>query len=284
MRAASVKMASGAVAMVLILAACGGNGGGAPTGPVPPPEPADAQAPEDPRSDAERQADQEAAEAAVLTIDDFDAFEEPWEAIPSEDGEDDGEEGAGDDNVLDQVATCLGVRSGLFGDDNPEAGSAFQAPDGPRQPFVTVQVTLAASGETMARAMDVLHRDQAPTCFGTVVEDNFIADDEEAPSDVRIGETLGGRLEAANLGDDVAAFRATTPTTPVDSEGQPLLDNTIDVLADLTVLQAGRVGIAMLIQSRLEGLPSDQVEQLMQAVLDRLPNDVVVGAELATEE
>ena len=266
-------------------------------GPAPPPEPGGADAEPDPRSEAERQADQAAAKAAVLTIDDFDgfkAFAEPWQALGSGDdqaqGDDETADAADEDDpggdILAEVAACLGVQGGLFGDDDPQATSpTFQAPDSVIVPFVGTQVTYTAADENVVRGLDILRRDQAPRCLETVIEESLVAPGEEVPSDVEFGETTAEELTLTDLGDESVAFQVVTPVSPVQSTGPALDEFGVDLFAELRVVRVGRVAITMFLQSQVAEFPSEEAERLTRLVVDRISAEATAGddAELATE-
>ena len=103
---------------------------------------ADTGSADDPRSEAERQADEDDAAAMLLTIDDFPSG---WEEGPPDDDDDES-----DEDIQADLAECLGIDPDEINPDNPHATSpTFESSDDER---VGVRVAFTPSAEFLRRA------------------------------------------------------------------------------------------------------------------------------------
>jgi hypothetical protein len=208
----------------------------------------------DERTDAEREADQQAAEAMLLTLGDFPAG---WEAGPVEEDE-------GNEDLRGDLANCLGVDEDVLDSDNPQATSPTFASSNDEE--VSVEVGFTPSSDEASRVLEVMHDDAMPGCYAetlrALVTRNLLTA-EDLPDDVEVGEPTFNPLSFTDLGDDSVAFRTTLPV----AVGQL----NVDVYVDVVVVRIGRIGITATFQSQLSPFDSDQAAELVQIVVDRAP-------------
>lgn len=205
-----------AVAVAVLLAACGSDSGGS-GGPV------DL---EDTRTEAQLTADRTAAQQALPVLDDFPPG---WTAEPRE-GED------VDAPDLDaELADCLGVDEALLGDSKVEAQSdTFNADDAEVEAEVSVLPTKAYADEVV----EVLNQPQARGCFEDVFAEviEFSLQNpsagEELPEGVTFGDVRLDDLDFPAVGEDSRAFRVSMPIR-ID-----LLS--VDLYFDLVFVRVGR--------------------------------------------
>jgi hypothetical protein len=247
-----------AALIALTAAACGGDddddGSGSGTT-----EPAGGQgAEDDPRTESERQADEDAAEAMLLTLDDFPAG---WQEGETDEDEEEEEF----EELQADLADCLGVDPDELNPDNPTATSpSFTSPDDEE---VSVEVNFTASTEAANRGFELLNDDATPGCYGealqAVIEET--AAQEGLPEGVEFGDTTFNRLSFDRLGDDSLAFRI---TLPVSAEGVD-----VDLFFDVVFARVGRIAIEGSFQSVFAPFDEEQAAELMRTVIDRAPTE-----------
>lgn len=247
------------MAVVIALAgACGGDDDGDSTSGSP--EPTSGQsADDDPRTESERQADQDAAEAMLLTLDDFPSG---WQEEPADDEEASEEE---DEAIQADLAECLGIDPEDFDPDNPSATSpTFTSPD---EKEVSVDVAFAPSAEAAAVAFETLSDDATPGCYGDALQSwlEGAAFEEGLPEGVEVGDVTASPLSFAALGDESSAFRV---TLPVSAEGV-----TVDLYLDIVFARVGRIGIEGTFDSQFSPFAEADAAALMQTVIDRVPTE-----------
>jgi hypothetical protein len=209
----------------------------------------------DEQSDAERREDEEAAEAALLVLDDFPAG---WEAEPAEEDDD-----AEDADIRAALDDCLGVDESEPDTDNPSASSpTFTSPDDEE---VTAEVTLTPSAGDARRTIERLESDAAPGCYadaiGAVIERN-LQDSGGMQDDVELGEPTVERIPFERLGDGTVAFRS---TLPVSVQGTDL-----ELFFDTVFVRVGSVGIETSFSSEITPFDSGESERLTRIVVDRV--------------
>ena len=204
------------------------------------------------QSDAERREDEDAAEAALLVLDDFPAG---WEAEPAENDE------ADDDDIRSGLEDCLGTDESEPDTDGPSVSSpTFTSPN---EEEVTAEVTLTPSAGDASRTIERLESDAAPGCyaeaFRAVIERNLQARHAGGCRD----RGADGREDLVrNLGDGSLAFRA---TLPVSVEGTD-----VAVFLDIVLVRVGRAGIETSFSSELTPFDTDESERLTGIVVDRV--------------
>lgn len=215
---------------------------------------------DDPRTSAERTADQEAAKAIVLTLDDLEAG---WESTPPD------EETDNDKEMKADLADCLGIDPDVMDPDNPSADS----PDftSPNDEEVSASVSYTPSIEAAEQAVELLRDEDLPSCFAqalkTAIMDNLLnpPEGEAPPDDLEVGEPTFNPISFGDLGDETVAYRA---TIPLSSSG---ID--VDVYFDIVAVRVGRVGIEATFQSTFSPFSTDEAERLVEVMIDRVPAD-----------
>jgi hypothetical protein len=200
--------------------------------------------------------DEAAAEAALLTIDDF---PDGWQAAPSENDE------AAQDEFNAALAACLDVDPAILDRDNPSAESDdFTSPEGQT---VNSEVALTPSAEQAIEVIEILEDERTPECYGDglsrVLEENLA---EIGQGDLEMGDPAFERVDIPSLGDDAVGFQVTIPLAAAGQE--------IELVLDLWAVRVGRAGITMTFQSPAGPFPAEEAERLTRLVIDRLPIDV----------
>jgi hypothetical protein len=204
--------------------------------------------PDDPRSESELRADEEAAEAMLPTLADLPPG---WEesATPEEDVE--------DEELNAEFAACLGVDLSELDPINPDATRDFTSADDEE---IRVGVAFTPSPAVAHRAFEILNDDAVPRCFGEAVRATSA---EGLPEGVEVGDATFNRLSFAPLGDESLAFRL---TLPMSAEGFD-----VDLFFDWVFVRVGRIGIEGLFESSFAPFEEDSAAELMQSVIDRAP-------------
>jgi hypothetical protein len=217
---------------------------------------AQGDAPDDQRSDAQRQTDQAAAEAMVLTLDDVPAG---YQADPPDEDDD-------DDAALDaQMAQCLDVDPAVIDPDNPKAESPdFSTPDGDQ---ISSEVSIAPSVEAAEKAIDLLRSDAMPGCYAAALQALAAQATADDPSnDAELGEPTVAPISFPDLGDDAEAFRV---TVPIETQGR-----SVELYVDAVEVRVGRVGIGTTFTSAFSPYDTDEAVRMTQIVVDRVPADI----------
>lgn len=246
MRVGRTRRLGGLLAVLVLAAGCGGDddgGDAAGSGPG-----------DDPRTEAERQADVDTAGTILLTLGDFPAG---WEEEPAESDED-------DQALQDDMAECLDVDPALLADDDPQAKSpSFVAPS---EEEVSAEVTLTASAEDTTRTLDLMKDDATPGCYADAVKAAMAQSTLEggqATAGVEFGEPTFNPVSFPGMGDDSVAMRL---TVPLSAQGVD-----VDVHVDVVMVRVGRVGISGTFLSTFSPFDSTEAARLMQLMVDRVP-------------
>lgn len=212
---------------------------------------------DDPRTSAERTADQEAAKAIVLTLDDLEAG---WESTPPD------EETDNDEEIKADLADCLGIDPDVMDPDNPSADS----PDfTSANEEVSASVSYTPSIEAAEQAVELLRDEDLPSCFAqalkTAITDALLnpPEGEAPPDDLEVGEPTFNPISFGDLGDETVAYRATIPLSASGID--------VDVYFDIVAVRVGRVGIEAQFQSTFSPFSTDEAERLVGIMIDRIP-------------
>jgi hypothetical protein len=196
-------------------------------------------------------ADEEAAQAAILTADDVpEDFSEV--AVPDPDTQEDPE-------MLEELAECLDEDPEQFGDDNPGAESAFSSPDGQE---VSSEVRYLPSADEAETRMEIFQNEDTPQCFQQVIDgliENMIG---AAGEDVGVDDISVERLDVPEMGDESDGLEV---SFTLSGQGQELT-----FYLDLILVRVDRAGVSMAFQGLGEPFPSDLAEELTQTVVDRV--------------
>jgi hypothetical protein len=229
----------------LLLASCGGDDGG------------DGDAVDDPRTAAELVADQAAADAAQMVLDDFPTG---WEAEPRDDDDEDDEEEQA------KLAECLGIDAALLDAAATHSKSdTFTSDDLEVEVNISVQPTLDLATE----AMGALSTPETLECYRTSLQqvfDDLMSEPEgEQGRPDAVGAITVESLAVGELGDQSFAFRVTVPIT--------LDDQTADIYFDIVGVRSGRATASINFQSVVLPFDEDLQRELAQTLADRLPSD-----------
>jgi hypothetical protein len=251
-RAAACLAATG-----LLAAGCSDDGGDTATSSTATTSDSETTANEDDgRTQAELDADEEAARSALLVLDDFPPGWEAAEPDPDNDN----------DDVQEGLADCLDVDVEMFANDNnPSAESpAFTSPNDDE---VSSEVTYTASIENATRTVAILKDPDTPGCYAQALKAYLLraAVEGDLPDEVEYGDPTFNPLSFPTLGDESVAFRM---TFPVSARG---LD--VDVYIDLAFVRVGRVGVTTTFQSQFSPFDTDEAARLTETVVDRISKD-----------
>jgi hypothetical protein len=206
---------------VALMAACGSDGdSGSSDEDRDPPEESSGNEEEERDLDA----DQELADAAVLTIDDVPAG---FEAEPEDDDDDDSA-----DEVFDHsFAECVGITVAELNDDDdePQASTTFA---NEAQEEVSSEVTVYATEEEVTEDLEMVKDPASQDCFAEAMNEGFATD-----TDVEIGEITVEDLVLEDLGEDAVGLGLAIPFAVEGGERVLYLD--------LVLIQQGRAGISM---------------------------------------
>jgi hypothetical protein len=202
-----------------------------------------------PTSSIDVDADQAAAEAALLVLADFPSG---WSEIPESDTE-------AQQNVQAQIAECAGAeepRAVDFGGASVETGT-FTSPS---DESVEHTVGVAGSASEAEERMAGLAAPDFATCVHGVYENYF--EDQPLPEDATVGELTVARLNVSPVGDETIAYRV---TVPVD-----LGSSTVEVYADVVAVRSGRAVAGLAFGSELAPFPTEDVERYVALAAERL--------------
>jgi len=245
-----------ATALALVAAGCAsesdGDGDGAAPGDGG--DDTDLEVLDDPRSDAERESDEAAADEAVLTLDDMPAG---WTEGPAVDDE--------NDTLRGQLADCIGIDRDVLDPDNPEARSPELTSPGGEQ--VRAEVAYSASPDHAGQAFAILARDETPGCYAEALSTAMadVAETGQLEEGVEVGEVSFERLSFPDMGDESTAFRVTIPLSVPGFE--------VELLADIAAVRVGRVVASGTFLSELQPFDTDEAADLMATMVDRIPAD-----------
>lgn len=206
---------------------------------------------DDPRSDAERDADEAAAAEIVLTLDDMPAGFTEGEPQDADE----------DESMLDPLAECLGVDRGLLDPDNPEAKSPeFDSVGGSQ---VSVEVSFRASPEHAGQAFDLVAMEATPGCYAETLTSAITGQTAPDGSRVEVGEVTFEPLSFPDLGDQSTAFRV---SVPLSAQGQE-----VEVFADVAAVRVGRVVVSGTFLAERRPFDTDVAAGLVETMVDRVP-------------
>jgi hypothetical protein len=208
-------------------------------------------APEDtagaPEEERDLAADQELADASVLTDDDVPTgFEEE----PPDDDE--------DDEDLDQAfADCLGISLDELndGDDEPQASSTFATAT---EEEVSSEVIVFATEEEVQEDLELWKDPATQDCFVGAMN-------EMAAGTEGIGEITMDLLDVYDLGEDAFGFGIAIPAT------QDGVERVLHL--DVMLIRQGRTAITMGFSAFDEPFPPEVGYELAFIVADRVPVD-----------
>lgn len=198
------------------------------------------------------EADMAAAEAALLTLSDFPAG---WSETPSD-------EDSGDDELDRQVGECFGSDGdGLFdGDAQAETGD-FVSPNGGE---VSQTVGISPTVEEAMAVVAAARGEGVTACLTEVYNGRFVELlQEEAGSEVEVGEVSVGALNVSPVGDEVGALRV---TIPLSANGF-----TVDLVADQVLTRVGRSLSGLQFVSESGPAPIETIDEYNAVAAAKLP-------------
>jgi hypothetical protein len=203
--------------------------------------------------------DQPAAEAALLTIDDFPAG---WTEVP------DDERTALAIESQRRIAACAGGE----GDRLLDLGGALAESGnftGPDNQVVEESVAIV----DVAVAEDMFARFTAPDvgdCFANAMQQTLDAmitspsdPAESFPADTALGKVTAEPIEVPAAGDESAGYRITVPLT---TQGV-----NYDIILDAVIIRHGGALAGVSFQSALEPFPTDDIDNYVELAAERLP-------------
>jgi predicted small lipoprotein YifL len=229
------------VPFLVVVAACGGDDGGLSL-----PTVTDAPA-EDPRTQTELSADQDAAKSAVLVLSDFPTGE-GWEARDHEDNS--------DLELQEKLAACIGVPVEYF------SGTTAH---GQSEDFVQGDDEVSSESDVLPTVEDakayvgIIARPEARACY----EDLYGSFLQDAVEDgVNVDDINVGSLAVATHGDETAGMRITVALSRGDQDAE--------LFVDYYVVRDGRSVAALLAQTTYSPLSDLLADALLVALADRL--------------
>lgn len=198
---------------------------------------------------AAEQADRAAADAALLTIDDFPTG---WTEQPVDEP---------DSDVLvdDELVRCFGVDIAELLLDAPQALSPTFT--GPADEEVGASVTIAPTADVAVRAIEPFQRPEAPRCFDEAFEAQM-GGDSGRPEGVEVGAPTFERVPLETVGDESVVMVGTLSVT---YQGVAFSLHGAAAFA-----RVGRGLIALTAYSSEAAIDTEWVQQLTQIVVDRL--------------
>jgi hypothetical protein len=213
----------------------------------------------EPPSTADEEADQAAAESALLVLADFPTG---WSEVPR------AELTEAQEEANRRSAECFGVdapRLVDFGGAFAETGE-FTSPS---DESVSEAVGLAPTPADAEERLESLRDPDAVRCFRDVTRDaieNLIENppspEQALPEGTTIRDVTVDPLDVSPAGEDIVALRATVSLS-VDS-------STVDVYADLVAVRSGRAVASMEFESEVEPFPIEDTERYIELAAERL--------------
>lgn len=206
------------------------------------------------------EADEAAAQAALLTASDMPG----WSELENEDDAEDGSgSGSGQEGeagtFFDQLADCAGVAP------PPVAHATARNPGfrSPRGEVVFSNVGFTAGPDEAAALLDFFRHEAMPDCYVRIYREGMIEGRDARGLAGEIGTPRFKETRFDALGDDVVGFRITTPTGPPEPRPEQIVD--------WVFVQVGRVNVTMAFIGAGEPFDAPEMVRLTQIVVDRLP-------------
>lgn len=221
-------------------------------------------------------ADQAAASAALLVLADFPVG---WSEVPSEDDS----EGGGS-----EINECLGLPGDFMDLSGPTAETGdFTDPDG--DVTVSQSVGIATTVDEAVAATSVLARPDLPACLQSTFRESFdeMVTNPPTPADslppgASIGEVTVARLNVRAAGEQIDAFRLTTPIT-VDG-------STLSFYSDVVYVRSGRAVTAIQFASSFTPWATEDIDIWVELAASRLspassppPDEMATTTQASTE-
>jgi hypothetical protein len=199
-------------------------------------------------------ADQLAAEAALLTLQDFPAG---WSEVPAED----------DDETTDalqrRVAACAGSSGDTLFDFPAKAQTGdFTNPDDDSS--VAQTVAIAPSEDEAAAVVAGLTGSDTPTCLDDIYTEFFEAE-ADLPEGTSLSNLSVAPLNVTSVGDEVGALRV---TATLDVSGLE-----IDVVTDQVVVRVGRSLAGLTFYSQQSPTSIDRIDEYLGLAAGRLSGE-----------
>jgi hypothetical protein len=197
--------------------------------------------------------DQEAADAAMLVLDDFVSG---WTETPAT-PEDETQQA----ERQQLMAACLGIDAAeIYRPDDVKADSPTFVSTVDEQ--VSSSLTVATSVDDAAFRFATLTSDEAFACIAGSIQQLLAEGDAFAGADVELGEVTVERMSVVPLADESTAARKTMPLVV---EGSPL-----EIYFDTLLVRAGRALISVEAQAPLQPFPVGDLELLGNLVVERV--------------
>jgi hypothetical protein len=205
-----------------------------------------------PTTAVDAEADQQAAEKALLVLADFPSG---WSETPQS------ENSSADHEVKRKVAACAGgggesvidvdgalARSGTFA--NPSDDQVAEA-------AVSVATSVDVAESRVAAFADA----KFASCARDVYQEWAL--DAVSSNDTQVGEITVAPLNVSSVGDETVAYRV---TVPVESDGTSLGE----VYTDVILVRVGRLLAGLFFQTELRPFPVEDTEQYVALAAERL--------------
>jgi hypothetical protein len=239
------------VALCIALASCGDDNDGRSSASVGSTA-TDSTVSSSPTTAVDAEADQQAAEQALLVLADFPSG---WSESPQS------ENSNSDDEVKRKIAACAGAdgesvidvdgalaRTGTF--TNPSDHQVAEA-------AVSVATSVDVAESRVAAFADA----KFASCARDVYQE--WARDAVSSNDTEVGEITVAPLNVSSAGDETVAYRV---TVPVESDGTHLGE----VYTDVILIRAGRGLAGLFFQSELHPFPVEDTENYIALAAERL--------------
>ena len=203
------------------------------------------------------EADQAAADAALLTLSDFPAG---WSEAPADDEDEDTTE------LDERFAECFGIEADSEGIIDTEAeASTGDFTDPNEDTTISHGVNVAATEEELTAAFGTFASDDLPACLTDAYNDALLGSlGDEVPDDVEIGDVTVARLNITPTGDQTSALRI---NVPISSSGFG-----IDAYFDVVFTRVGRSGSALFFESFFSPAPIELIDEYNALAASRLPS------------
>ena len=215
--------------------------------------------PGSPTSSLDTEADQAAAEAALLVLTDFPAG---WSEVPQA-------ELTKDEEVAQRrSAACFGIDDSSVAD---FGGAVAETGDfaSPTDEIVSQRVGLAPSVIEAEERMAGLSGSEVPACYEDVVQDlveerieNPPSPADAFPDGTTIGDVTVAGLNMSPVGDEMIAYRVTLPLN--------ISGSAVELFTDLVAVRSGRGLASFEFQSELAPFPTEDAERYLALGAERL--------------
>lgn len=203
--------------------------------------------------DAGAATDQEAADAAMIVLDDFVSGWTETPAAPEDDAQ--------QEQRQQLMAACLGIDAAeIYRPEDVKADSPTFVSTVDEQ--VSSSITVASSVDDAAFRFATLTSDEAFACIAASIQQLLTEGDVFAGADVELGEVTVVRMSVAALGDESTAARTTMPLV---IEGSPL-----ELYFDTLLMRTGRALMSVDAQASVEPFPVEDLELLGGLMVERL--------------